>query len=65
MPSISTGIFHENYTIRFSERRTAPIAESIDLDGITVRTLPLEGQTVRDKDVMDRMVLQMAIEAAK
>jgi len=45
-------------------------AEIVDLDGIPVRTLSLEGllltkQTVRDKDVMDRMVLQKAIEAAK
>lgn len=45
-------------------------AEIIDLDGIPVRTLSLEGllltkQTVRDKDAMDRMVLQKAIEAAK
>lgn len=45
-------------------------AEIIDLDGIPVRTLSLEGllltkQSVRDKDVMDRMVLQRAIEATK
>ncbi|MBI4938237.1 MAG: nucleotidyltransferase [Nitrosomonadales bacterium] len=48
----------------------ARYAEIIDLDGIPVRTLSLEGllltkQTVRDKDAMDRMVLQKAIEAAK
>ena len=48
----------------------ARYAEIVDLDGIPVRTLSLEGllltkQTVRDKDVMDRMVLQKAIEAAK
>ncbi len=47
----------------------ARYAEIIDLDGIPVRTLSLEGllltkQSVRDKDVMDRMVLQRAIEAA-
>lgn len=48
----------------------ARYAEIVDLDDIPVRTLSLEGllltkQTVRDKDVMDRMVLQKAIEAAK
>jgi predicted nucleotidyltransferase len=48
----------------------ARYAEIVDLDGIPVRTLSLEGllltkQTVRDKDVMDRMVLQKAIKAAK
>ena len=48
----------------------ASYAEIIDLDGIPVRTLSLEGllltkQSVRDKDVMDRVVLQRAIEAAK
>lgn len=46
----------------------ARYAEIVDLDGIPVRTLSLEGllltkQTVRDKDVMDRMVLQRAIDA--
>lgn len=45
-------------------------AETVDLDGIPVRTLSLEGllrtkQTVRDKDVMDRAVLQRAIDAMK
>ena len=45
-------------------------AEIIDLDGIPVRTLSLEGllltkQTVRDKDMMDRVVLEQAIKAAK
>lgn len=44
----------------------APYAETVDLDGIPVRTLYLEGllrtkQTVRDKDVIDRAVLQQAI----
>ena len=48
----------------------ARYAEIVDLDGIPVRTLSLEGllltkQSVRDKDVMDRVVLQRAIEAAK
>lgn len=45
-------------------------AEIVDLDGIPVRTLSLEGllltkQTVRDKDAMDRIVLQRAMDAAK
>jgi predicted nucleotidyltransferase len=45
-------------------------AETVDLDGIPVRTLSLEGllrtkQTVRDKDVMDRVVLQRALDAMK
>ena len=48
----------------------ARYAEIVDLDGIPVRTLSLEGllltkQTVRDKDVMDRIVLQRAIDATK
>ena len=48
----------------------ARYAEIVDLDGIPVRTLSLAGllltkQSVRDKDVMDRIVLQRAIEAAK
>jgi hypothetical protein len=48
----------------------ARYAETVDLDGIPVRTLSLEGllrtkQTVRDKDVMDRIVLQRAIDAMK
>jgi len=43
-------------------------AEIVDLDGIPVRALSVEGllltkQTVRDKDVMDRMVLQRALDA--
>jgi predicted nucleotidyltransferase len=45
-------------------------AETVDLDGVPVRTLSLEGllrtkQTMRDKDVMDRAVLQRAIDAMK
>lgn len=45
-------------------------AETVDLDGIPVRTLSLEGllrtkQTVREKDAMDRAVLQKAIDAMK
>lgn len=48
----------------------ARYAEIVDLDGIPVRTLSLEGllltkQSVRDKDVMDRVVLQRAIDAGK
>jgi predicted nucleotidyltransferase len=42
-------------------------AETIDLDGFPVRTVSLEGllltkQTVRDKDVADRAVLERALE---
>lgn len=42
-------------------------AETIDLDGIPVRTVGLEGllltkQTMRDKDVADRMVIERALE---
>ena len=53
-----------------TNKTLARYAEIVDLDGIQVRTLSLEGllltkQSVRDKDVMDRMVLQRAIEAAK
>ena len=41
-------------------------AETVDLDGLPVRTVNLEGllrtkQTSRDKDVMDRMVLERAL----
>lgn len=43
-------------------------AETIDLDGIPVRTVSLEGllrtkQTMRDKDIADRTVLERTIEA--
>ena len=53
-----------------TNKTLARYAEIVDLDGIPVRTLSLEGllltkQSVRDKDVMDRMVLQQAIAAAK
>ena len=53
-----------------TNKSLARYAEIIDLDGIPVRTLSLEGllltkQSVRDKDVMDRMVLQRAIAVAK
>ncbi|MDA8095282.1 MAG: hypothetical protein M0T84_15515 [Betaproteobacteria bacterium] len=42
-------------------------AETIDLDGVPLQTVNLEGllltkQTVRDKDVADRMILERAIE---
>lgn len=42
-------------------------AETIDLDGIAVRTVNLEGllltkQTMREKDVADRMVIERALE---
>ena len=42
-------------------------AETIDLDGIPIRTINLEGllltkQTMRDKDVADRIILEQALE---
>jgi predicted nucleotidyltransferase len=42
-------------------------AETIDLDGIPVRTINLEGllltkQTMRDKDVTDRIIIERALE---
>jgi predicted nucleotidyltransferase len=42
-------------------------AETIDLDGIPVRTVNLEGllltkQTMRDKDIADRIILERALE---
>lgn len=48
----------------------APYAETIDLDGIPVRTVNLEGllltkRTSRDKDTADRIVLEKALEALK
>jgi predicted nucleotidyltransferase len=47
-----------------------PHAVSIDFDGVTVRTLNLEGllktkQTPRDKDKLDRVVLERALEELK
>lgn len=44
--------------------------EVVDLDGIPVKTLSLEGllktkQSMRDKDVIDRMVLEGAIAALR
>lgn len=45
-------------------------AETLDLDGIPVRTVNLEGllrtkQTMRDKDVVDRIVLERALDACR
>jgi predicted nucleotidyltransferase len=45
-------------------------AETIDLDGIPVKTVSLEGllltkQTMRDKDVMDRMLIERALNIIK
>lgn len=45
-------------------------AEIVDLDGLPVRTINLEGllrtkQTMRDKDVVDRIVLERALAAFK
>lgn len=45
-------------------------AQTIDLDGIPVRTVSLEGllrtkQAMRDKDIADRVVLERAINALK
>lgn len=45
-------------------------AETVDLDGLPVRTVNLEGllrtkQTMRDKDVADRIVLERALAAVK
>lgn len=42
-------------------------AETVDLDGIPIRTINLEGllltkQTMRDKDVADRIILEQALE---
>ncbi|MBK8524689.1 MAG: hypothetical protein IPL58_11670 [Betaproteobacteria bacterium] len=45
-------------------------AETVDLDGVPVRTINLEGllltkQTKREKDVSDRIILERALEALK
>jgi predicted nucleotidyltransferase len=42
-------------------------AETIDLDGIPVKTINLEGllltkKTMRDKDVADRIIIERALE---
>lgn len=47
-----------------------PYAETIDLDGIAVKTINLEGllltkQTMRDKDVADRIIIERALEVFK
>jgi hypothetical protein len=47
-----------------------PYAVTIDLDGVPVRTLRLEGllktkQSVRDKDKLDREVLERALAESK
>jgi len=43
-------------------------AETVDLDGLSIRTINLEGllrtkQTMREKDVSDRIILERALEA--
>ena len=45
-------------------------AQTVDLDGIPLRTISLEGllltkQTLRDKDVADRIVIERALQALK
>jgi predicted nucleotidyltransferase len=45
-------------------------SQTIDLDGIPVRTISLEGllltkQTMRDKDIADRAILERAIQALR
>jgi len=45
-------------------------SQILDLDGVPVRTVSLEGllltkQTMRDKDVADRLVLERALEYLK
>ena len=45
-------------------------AETVDLDGIPIRTINLEGllltkQTMRDKDVSDRAILERALETLR
>ena len=47
-----------------------PFAETVDLDGVPVRTVNLEGllrtkQTTRDKDVSDRHVLERALKVLR
>lgn len=47
-----------------------PFEETIDLDGIPLRTVNLEGllrtkQSARERDVTDRMVIERALAAAK
>jgi predicted nucleotidyltransferase len=45
-------------------------AETIELDGIPVKTITLEGllltkKTMRDKDVADRIIIERALEVFK
>jgi len=45
-------------------------AETVDLDGVAVRTINLEGllltkQTMREKDVSDRIILERALETLR
>ena len=45
-------------------------AETLDVDGVPVRTINLEGllltkQTMREKDVSDRIILERALETLK
>lgn len=45
-------------------------AETVDLDGVPTRTLNLEGllrtkQTMRDKDIADRLILERALETLR
>ncbi len=45
-------------------------AENIDLEGLPIRTINLEGllrtnQTRRDKDIADRIVLERALEIVR
>ena len=45
-------------------------AETVDLDGVPVRTINLEGllrtkQTAREKDIADRIVLERALESLR
>ncbi len=45
-------------------------AETVDLDGLPIRTVSLEGllrtkQTLRDKDVSDRIILERALETIR
>lgn len=48
----------------------SPYAQKIDLDGVPMRTISLEGllrtkQTMRDKDIADRVILERAIRALR
>ena len=52
------------------KRRAPPCALTIDFEGVPVRTLNLEGllktkQTSRDKDRLDRLILERALDASK